>query len=198
MRRRSTRSSSAPTTSAVARPATIAATNGSRARVDGVGHADVPLEPGLLQAQREERAEHHAIAEGAELQQVGEPDARIASRRGELRPRGCDCSGMAGARSLGVPRFRPANTTTADTRAQRGREPQRDAPGGERVDARVGQVFRHLPEQPAPAPPRPGPGRTPRARPAGRAILRRACRPAPSLTWCRWRRRPPRRTARNR
>ena len=54
---------------------------------------------------------------------------------------------MAGARSLGVPRFRPANTTTDDTRAQRGRQPQRDSPGRERIDARVGQVLRQSAEQ---------------------------------------------------
>ncbi len=79
-------------------------------------------------------------------------------------------SGIAGACSLGVPRFNPANTTTADTRAQRGRQPQRDASGRERVDAGVGQALRQSGRATAPVPPRPGPGRNPRARPAGRAM----------------------------
>ncbi len=83
MRSRSTRSSSAPTTSAVTSPATIAATNGSRARAAASAMLSALLEPGLLQPQREESAEHHAVAEGTELQQVGEPDAWIAARRGE-------------------------------------------------------------------------------------------------------------------
>ena len=144
------------------------------------------------------RAEHHAVAEGTELQQIGKPDARIAPRRAQLRPPGCDVSGMAGAALARRAALQAQRTPPPTTRAHSAAASHIViCPAVSASTPGVGQALRQPSEQQHQH------GRAQalaKARqpdqPAARCFGGRY-RPAPSLTWCRWRRRPPRRTAHN-
>ena len=148
------------------------------------------LEPGLLQAQREEGAEHHAIAERAELQQVREPDARIAPRRGEASAQ--DARQRHGRRALARrAALQPDEHQHRRQRAQRrGQLHSVIRPAASASTPVLRPASSASGRAAAPAQPRPGPGRSRRRPPAGRAMPPPACPRAPSLTWCRSRRRP--------